>query len=136
MAEVKRPVVGLGVIVCRDRQVLIGLRKSGVSPVWQFPGGHLEWDETFEQCAEREVMEETGLKINNVRPVTVTNDINVEVGKHSVTVFMIADCPLGEPVTNEPDKSSDWHWVSWEALPQPLFLSIQHLLEQGYNPFA
>lgn len=122
-------------IVCRDQQVLIGLRKTGASPVWQFPGGHLEWHERVEDCAAREVLEETGLTISNVRSVTFTNDINIEVGKHSVTLIMIADCLTGEPMATEPEKSGDWHWVRWESLPQPLFLPIQNLLAQGYHPF-
>lgn len=133
---IKRPVVGVGIIVCRDQQVLIGLRKTGSFPVWQFPGGHLEMNETPEDCAQREVLEETGLAITNIRPVTFTNDININVGKHSVTLMMIADSSSGEPVTTEPDKSDNWHWVSWETLPQPLFMPIQNLLKQGYHPFS
>lgn len=136
--QIKRPIVGVSVVVCRDRQVLIGLRTSGRSPVWQFPGGHLEFNEKLEDCAQREVREETGLAIRNVRSVTFTNDINIGVGKHSITLFVIADCPTGEPIVTEtePDKSSDWHWVTWETLPQPLFLPIQNLLAQGYHPFS
>ena len=134
-SQVKRPVVGVGVIVCRDQNILIGLRKTGASPVWQFPGGHLEFNETLENCAQREVKEETGLAITSVRAVTFTNDINITVGKHSVTLFAIADCPIGEPMVTEPDKSSDWHWVTWETLPQPLFLPIRNLLAKGYHPF-
>ncbi len=130
-----RPSVGVSVIVCRDRQVLIGLRKSGRSPVWQFPGGHLEMNETPENCAQRETMEETGLVITNVRAVTFTNDINIEVGHHCVTLVIIADCLEGEPTTPEPDKSENWHWVAWEELPRPLFLPIRNLLQQGYHPF-
>lgn len=130
-----RPIVGVGVIVCRNQNILIGLRKTGASTVWQFPGGHLEFNETLEDCARREVNEETGLAITNIRAVTFTNDMNIEVGKHSVTLFAIADCPSGEPIVTEPDKSADWHWVTWETLPQPLFLPIKNLLAQGYHPF-
>lgn len=52
------------------------------------PGGHLEFGETFEQCAEREVREETGLNIDSVRFLTATNSIFEETGKHYVTIFM------------------------------------------------
>lgn len=51
------------------------------------PGGHLEFDETFEKCGEREVEEETGLKIGNLRFLTATNSVFDE-SKHYVTVFM------------------------------------------------
>ncbi len=31
----------------------------------QFPGGHLEENETFEECLKREVLEETGIELTN-----------------------------------------------------------------------
>ena len=52
------------------------------------PGGHLEFGESFENCAVREVLEETGLTIQNVRFLTATNDVMEEEGKHYVTIFM------------------------------------------------
>ena len=38
------------------------------------PGGHLEMMESWEQCATREVEEETGLKVHDVKFLHVTND--------------------------------------------------------------
>lgn len=37
--------------------------KEHVEGRWDFPGGRLEHDESVKQCAEREVEEETGLRI-------------------------------------------------------------------------
>lgn len=33
--------------------------------IYQFPGGHLEENETFEECLKREVLEETGIEIDD-----------------------------------------------------------------------
>jgi 8-oxo-dGTP diphosphatase len=56
--------VGIGVFVWKDGKFLMGKRLgSHGSGTWSIPGGHLEFDETWQQCAVREVLEETGLKI-------------------------------------------------------------------------
>lgn len=53
----------------------------------QCPGGHLEYGESFAECAKREVLEETGLKVGNIKFLVATNDIFGE-GKHYVTIFV------------------------------------------------
>jgi len=54
------------------------------------PGGHLEHGESFETCAQREVMEETGLTIKDVRFLTATTTILDDCNKQFVTVWMTA----------------------------------------------
>lgn len=44
-----------------------------------FPGGHLEFGETYFHCAEREALEETGLRVKAVRMITVTNYVLEEM---------------------------------------------------------
>lgn len=51
------------------------------------PGGHIEHGESFADCAEREVLEETGLRVGDVKFITATNDIMGE-GKHYITIFV------------------------------------------------
>ena len=54
------------------------------------PGGHLDFGESFETCAMREVLEETDLQVkeDSVRFLTATNDIMPSEHKHYVTIFM------------------------------------------------
>ena len=53
--------VGVGVIIVRDGNVLLGERAgSHGAGTWALPGGHLEFGETVADCARREVLEETG----------------------------------------------------------------------------
>jgi 8-oxo-dGTP diphosphatase len=60
----ERPRVGIGVIILKNGRVLLGKRKSSHGTgTWHFPGGHLEFGESLEDCSRREVLEETGMKI-------------------------------------------------------------------------
>lgn len=81
--EQNRPKVGVAVIIRKDNKILLGKRiGSHGAGTWAFPGGHLEFGETPEQCAQREVFEETGLLLENFLRHGYTNDIfNVE-NKH------------------------------------------------------
>lgn len=132
-----RPKVGVRVIIVKDNQVLLGRRNSAFGQgTWCFPGGHLEFHEGLEACACREVLEETGLHLKNVRMETFTNDIFPDEGKHYVTLYARAEIASGQVEVVEPDKCEQWLWFDWDRLPEPLFMPIQNLLKQGYTPFG
>ncbi|MFH1620774.1 MAG: NUDIX hydrolase [Patescibacteria group bacterium] len=132
-----RPKIGIGVIIIKDGKVLLGKRKNAHGDgSWSFGGGHLEFNESWQDCARREVTEETGIKIKNLRFATATNDIFEKEGKHYITIFMLADYASDEVRVMEPEKCERWEWFTWDNLPQPLFLPIQNLLKQGFNPFS
>ncbi|MFA6042419.1 MAG: NUDIX hydrolase [Patescibacteria group bacterium] len=138
MADVvptNRPRVGVGVIVMKDGKVLLQKRKSlHGNGTWAFPGGHLEYGETPEECALREVAEECGVEIANLRRGPYTNDVHENEGKHYITLYVIADWVSKEPQVLEPEKCERWEWFGWDKLPEPLFLPITHLREQGFRP--
>jgi 8-oxo-dGTP diphosphatase len=48
----------------------------------------MEFTESFDSCAKRETLEETGLDIGHVQFLATTNDFMPEIGKHYVTVFV------------------------------------------------
>lgn len=130
----KRPYVGVAAIVIKDGKVLLGKRKnSHGSGTWQFPGGHLEFNETIEDCARREVLEETGIIIKNIRFGPYTNDIFEKEHKHYITLFIIAEYDSGVLELKEPEKCDQWGWFEWAALPSPPFLPIINLLKQNFK---
>lgn len=124
-----RPKVGIGVIVIKENLVLIGKRKgSHGAGEWAFPGGHLEFGETPEMCAYRELLEETGLEAKTIHPGPWTNDL-FEDSKHYITLFMFVTEFSGTPQVLEPHKSANWEWFDWDNLPHPLFASIRTLIK-------
>jgi 8-oxo-dGTP diphosphatase len=132
-----RPLVGVAVIVLREGKVLLGRRKNAHGAgTWALPGGHLEFFESIEDCARREVAEETGIQIGNILPFAFTNDLFGEEKKHYVTLFVTAEHQSGEAVIREPEKCEAWKWFFWADLPKPRFLPLENLLSRGAAPPA
>jgi 8-oxo-dGTP diphosphatase len=130
-----RPKIGVGVLVLKGTQVLLGKRKNSHGDgTWQAPGGHLEWGEEPEVCARRELLEETNLSVAHFIRGPFTNDFFSSEQKHYVTLFMIAKYQDGIPRVMEPEKCEGWSWFEWEYLPAPLFLPLVNLLKQGFQP--
>jgi len=101
----EKPRVGIGVMILKDWKVLMSLRKgSHGEGEWQFPGGHLEFGESFERCAVREVKEETDIEIENVRFQFLAN-VKKYANKHYVHIGLIADYKSGKVKNTEPEKS-------------------------------
>jgi len=131
----ERPKVGVAAIVIKDNKILLGKRKNAHGEgSWCFPGGHLEFNEEIEECAKREVLEETGIKIKNIEFSTITNDIFTKENKHYITIFIVCEYDSGEVKTMEPNKCEKWDLFEWENLPKPLFIPIQNLLKKGFHP--
>lgn len=129
------PRAATGVIILKDNKILVGKRKGkNEDGTWGLPGGKLEMFEELETCAERETMEECGLKIKNIKRGPYVNGMNYGAGKHYLTVFLIADWDSEEPQLKEPDKFYEWRWCKWEDIPEPMFYPLKLLIETGYRP--
>jgi len=129
------PRVGVAVIILRGGRVLFGKRRgSHGAGTWALPGGHLEFGESVEGCAIREVAEETGLLLESVRLGPYTNDIFQHERKHYVTLFVVAHSAFGNPEVREPEKCECWAWFPWEQPPEPLFAPLRNVVHSGYVP--
>lgn len=136
----KRRLVGTGVgalvLNGEGTQVLMGLRKgSHGAGTWALPGGWLEVNEEFTQCALREVFEETGLRATDLSTPTVLDVAacnNIFPKVHSVSVFVAMRLiSNAEPRVTEPDKCGGWTWFPLHdpsAWPENLFSSARYVL--------
>lgn len=130
MSNSSTPKVGVGVIVERDGKLLLHRRKGDHGPgTWSTAGGHLDFGETPEACAIREVWEETGVHIGRMQFVGITNDVFAETGRHYITIWMRGEVISGEPTVHAPDEVETVGWFAWDSLPEPLFLPLRHLID-------
>lgn len=116
------PRVGVCVIVERDGKLLLGQRIGAHGDsTWAPPGGHLEFTESVEECAKRELLEETGLRAISCHTGPWVENVMENGKKHYITLTVLVDQFEGEPQLLEPNKCIGWQWFAWEELPEPLF---------------
>ena len=126
-----RPGVGVGVLVWRGKQLLLGKRiHQHEDDCWQFPGGHLENGETVMECARREVLQETGLQVKALRHLGFTDKPFITAGESYVSLLVSCEYASGEAKALEPDKCACWQWFDYRQLPAPLFAPIEIFLLQ------
>lgn len=123
------PKVGIGVMIFKDGKVLFKKRKNSHGEgEYSFTRGHLDYQESFEDCARRETQEEAGIEIKNIRLNYIAN-IRAYRPKHYIDIGLIADWESGEPQVLEPEKNESWEWYDIDHFPGPLFYPCKLALE-------
>lgn len=109
------PIPAVAVVVKRDDEFL--MIKRGKEPrkgTWTVPGGSIELGETLNEAAEREVMEESRLKVKALRAFTaidaIYRDTEGKLEFHYVIIYMEAEYLGGEPAAG--DDATEVRWVS------------------------
>lgn len=105
-------------VVERNQKVLIALRPAEglLGNLWEFPGGKIQDGETPEQCCEREIWEETGLRVRAAEKIATVY--------HTYTHFKITLTALrcvyvsGEAT---PKTSQAVRWIAPEEFSQYAF---------------
>jgi len=113
------PRVAVGVVVFYDRKVLLVRRgKPPAEDLWAIPGGSVEIGETLKAAAEREIFEETGIRICAGKPVftfdVIDRDGEGGVRFHYVIIDLMAEYVEGEPQAG--DDAVEARWISADEL--------------------
>ena len=87
---------------------------------WAFPGGFMNIDETTEQCAVRELEEETGLRLSSVRQVGTYSRVDRDPRGRTLTVAYLALVDAPVPVQGH-DDAARAQWFPLSALPPLAF---------------
>ncbi|MBX3074778.1 NUDIX hydrolase [Candidatus Obscuribacterales bacterium] len=78
------------VVVNKENKILLVRHKKGNQRYWVLPGGRLEYGETFEECAIRELKEETGLDVEVERFLFLSEALAPDRSRHIVNIFIKA----------------------------------------------
>lgn len=108
-----RPRVAVGGVVIRDDRVLLVRRaKSPALGEWAIPGGSVELGETLKEAVEREIREETGIRVRagEVCHVfeSVKRDEDGSIRFHYVIIDLLAEHLSGEPVPSSDVTEAVW----------------------------
>jgi ADP-ribose pyrophosphatase len=118
------PRVAVGAVVCHDNKVLLVLRdQSPAKGLWAIPGGSVELGETLQVAAEREVLEETGLRVKAGDVVHTFDGIQRDdfgrVKYHYVIVDLLAEALNPLQPLHASDDVKDARWFTLAEIERP-----------------
>ena len=126
-----------GGAVWNDQQDLLFIFRRGK---WDLPKGKLDEGETIEECAVREVEEETGIKAPTlIRHLLTTYHTYQETGKHILKESYWYEMKAGgqqQLIPQQEEQITEINWLppaQWESIKQNSFPSILDVLEK-LNP--
>jgi len=111
--------IGVPVIVLdkTKKKILLGVRKNCYGAgTYGLPGGRLELNELLEECAKRELLEETGINVKSLEFIGAIRDFQKD---HNFIHFgFVCNNFDGEVKLMEPEKCEGWQWFPLDNLPE------------------
>jgi len=111
-----RPIVGIGIVVLKPDAVLLVRRGKAPSfGQWALPGGGQELGETAEECARRELAEETGLTVGALHLAANVDSIHRDEGGKIRFHYTIIDFATAW-ISGDPSPGDDVTDLTWAPL--------------------
>jgi len=110
----KQPIVGVGAVIICDSKILLERRKNEPGKgKWSIPGGLVELRESVEETVIREVMEETGLEVEEPMLIDVVDNVTIDENGKVKYHFVIVDyfVKLKGGVLNASSDAAELEWV-------------------------
>ena len=111
------------IVMTNEPQSKVLLIQRGANPykgAWAFPGGFMNMDETTEQCAIRELEEETGLKVATVHQIGAYSKVDRDPRGRTITVAYLAIVDKPVDVKGQ-DDAANAAWFPITDLPHLAF---------------
>jgi len=119
----------VGVMIWKEGKILLGKRCGKYAPgEYSFPGGRIDYMESFENAIKRETKEEAGIEIKNIKFQCIAN-INRYSYRHDILTCFVADWNSGETITDPNERIGEWNWYDINNLPEPIFLPTAILID-------
>jgi 8-oxo-dGTP diphosphatase len=99
---------------------------------WAFPGGFMEMDETAEECAQRELMEETGLKNISLEQFYTFSKVDRDPRGRTISIAFRAVVEKSEYLLKAGDDARKAEWFPIDKLP-PLAFDHDQVFEIAYK---
>jgi len=110
-----------GVIIDKNRILLIKRKNEPFKGKWSLPGGFVEYDETVESAVVREILEETNLSSEVKELIGVYSEPNRDPRGHTITIAFLLHIKKGE--VRRGDDAADAKFFELKQLPD---LSFDH----------
>jgi len=112
--------ISVGILVFKDQSILFGRAKDKKGNTkYILPVGHLEYMESFSDCAKREIAEECGIQIEDIKLHFLSNTDNYKP-KHYIHIGLIAKWKSGIPEVLEEGAIEAWEWRNRNDIPTEL----------------
>ena len=101
------------IVITRESEpkvLLIGRGDEPFKGCWAFPGGFMNMDETTEQCAIRELEEETGLTVSGLHQIGAYSKVNRDPRGRTITVAYLAIVDKPVAVSGQDDAAKAEWW--------------------------
>jgi ADP-ribose pyrophosphatase YjhB (NUDIX family) len=109
--------IRVGVLICRDAEVLLVRHEKGGHSYWLVPGGGVDAGETMVEAAARELVEETGLDVAVGRLLLVCEAIDPKPGGRHIVNAVFSGTVRGGTLVVGVDKAlRDARWQPLDAL--------------------